>query len=54
MHTALVWLFGPGVGAFFVGAAWILYRYRFTDEKQAQVRQLLARREQRLANGGMR
>jgi Na+/melibiose symporter-like transporter len=51
VHTALVLLFGPGVGAFFIAAAWILHRYRFTDRKQAQVRQLLARRQARLAPG---
>lgn len=45
--TALVALFGPGVGAFFLAAAWILWRYRFDERKQAQVRDLLARRQAR-------
>lgn len=47
VDTALVVLFGPGVGAFFLGAAWLLWRYRFDERKQAQVRRLLRRREQR-------
>ncbi len=44
VDTALVWLFGPGVGAFFCAAGWILHRYRFVETKQAQVRRLLTRR----------
>ena len=36
-----------GVGAFFLGAAWLLWRYRFDERKQAQVRRLLRRRELR-------
>ncbi|HEX5054683.1 MAG TPA: MFS transporter [Planctomycetota bacterium] len=44
VDTALRWLFGPGVGGFFLLAAWILWRYRFDEQKQAQVRRILARR----------
>jgi glycoside/pentoside/hexuronide:cation symporter, GPH family len=50
VHTALIWLFGPGVGACFLGACWILWRYRFDDQKQAQVRRLLARRSARVSD----
>jgi hypothetical protein len=31
----------------FLIACWILWRYRFDDAKQAQVRRLLARRDAR-------
>lgn len=51
VHTVLVVMFGPGVGAFFLIACLILWRYRFTDEKQAQVRRLLARRDARVSSG---
>jgi GPH family glycoside/pentoside/hexuronide:cation symporter len=44
VHAALVVLFGPVVGAFFLGATWLLWRYRFDDHAQARVRALLARR----------
>ncbi len=44
VRTMLTWLFGPGVGAFFLVAAWILWRARFDEGKQQQVRRLLARR----------
>ncbi|MEO6594985.1 MAG: MFS transporter [Planctomycetota bacterium] len=44
VETALMWLFGPGVGGFFLLAAWILWRYRFDESKQAQVQRILARR----------
>jgi Na+/melibiose symporter-like transporter len=47
VRQALIWLFGPGVGAFFGAAAVVLWRYRFTDARQAQVRRLLARRTER-------
>jgi Na+/melibiose symporter-like transporter len=47
VRQALVWLFGPGVGAFFVLTALVLWHYRFTDERQAQVRALLRRRARR-------
>lgn len=43
---ALALLFGPGVGAFFLGAGFILWRYRFGAAKQQQVQRLLARRSQ--------
>jgi len=42
---ALALLFGPGVGACFCGAGWILWRYRFDDAKQRQVQRILRRRE---------
>lgn len=45
--TALTWLFGPGVGSFFLLTAWVLHRYRFDEGKQAQVRRLLLRRTAR-------
>jgi Na+/melibiose symporter-like transporter len=44
VETALVWLFGPGVGLFFLLAACILWRYRFVEAKQDQVRAILAKR----------
>jgi glycoside/pentoside/hexuronide:cation symporter, GPH family len=44
VNVALTWMFGPGVGCFFVIAALMLWRYRFREDKQAQVRRLLARR----------
>lgn len=47
VHTALVCLFGPGVGAFFLLTAFVLWRYRFDNRKQEQVRRLLARRAAR-------
>lgn len=40
----LALLFGPGVGTFFVLAGWILWRYRFGEGEQAQVRRILERR----------
>ncbi|MGB3968294.1 MAG: MFS transporter [Planctomycetota bacterium] len=45
--TALVWLFGPGVGALFLLTGFVLWRYRFDDRAQARVRELLARRAAR-------
>lgn len=42
--TALTWLFGPGVGLFFLASAFVLWRYRFDEHKQVQVRRILARR----------
>ncbi len=50
--TALAWLFGPGVGGFFVAAGVILWRYRFDAAKQAQVRRILARRAERTERTG--
>lgn len=47
VHFALVLLFGPGVGGFFLVAAWLLWRQPLDDDKQAQVRRLLARRAAR-------
>jgi GPH family glycoside/pentoside/hexuronide:cation symporter len=47
VHAALVVLFGPIVGAFFLGATWLLWRYRFDDVAQARVRALLLRRARR-------
>lgn len=47
VRDALVWLFGPGVGAMFVLTAWVLARYRFDDSKQAQARAILMRRAAR-------
>ena len=47
VETALVWLFGPGVGATFVLAAVVLRRYRFDERKHAQVRRILDRRRER-------
>jgi GPH family glycoside/pentoside/hexuronide:cation symporter len=44
VESALVWLFGPGVGAFFLLSACILWRYRFVEKKQEQVRRILASR----------
>lgn len=44
VDRALVLLFGPGVGAFFVLAGILLWRYRFDERKQAQVRRILERR----------
>ncbi|MGE3172380.1 MAG: MFS transporter [Planctomycetota bacterium] len=43
-HAALGWLFGPGVGVWFVAAAAVLARYRFDDRKQQQVQRVLRRR----------
>ena len=48
VRTAIAWLFGPGVGVWFVAAAFVLLRYRFDDEKQAQVQRILRRRDQQL------
>lgn len=50
VDATLVVLFGPGVGGFFVLAAWILGRYRFDDAAQARVRTLLARRRARVSS----
>lgn len=47
VERTLVWLFGPGVGGFFLIAGIVLLRYRFTRAKQEQVQRLLARRAQR-------
>ncbi len=47
VDTALVVLFGPGVGGFFLLTAWILGRYRFDDRAQTRVRALLVRRTMR-------
>lgn len=44
VRRALTLLFGPGVGLFFLAAAVMLARYRFTDSKQRQVQRILARR----------
>jgi GPH family glycoside/pentoside/hexuronide:cation symporter len=44
VHTALVWLFGPGVALTFVLTAVVLARYRFDDPTQRRVRELLMRR----------
>ncbi|MFT7535853.1 MAG: Na+/melibiose symporter-like transporter [Hyphomicrobiaceae bacterium] len=44
VRHALSLLFGPGVGMFFLAAAVLLARYRFTDSKQRQVQRILARR----------
>lgn len=44
---SLAMLFGPGVGVFFLAAGFLLWRYRFDAEKQAQVRALLQRRRER-------
>ena len=49
---ALTWLFGPGVGFFFMGTAVILWRYRFDARKQAQVQRILARRAARVDGMG--
>lgn len=54
VENALLWLFGPGVGAFFLGAGLVLWRYRFVDAKQAQVRRLLERRARRKATASDR
>lgn len=51
VDTALVALFGPGVGLLFVLAALVLWRYRFDERKQAQVRRILERRRVRAADG---
>ena len=45
VKRALSLLFGPGVGLFFLAAAVLLARYRFTDRKQRQVQRILARRQ---------
>ena len=47
VESALVWLFGPGVGSFFLLSALILWRYRFDEHKQEQVRRILVRRTSR-------
>ncbi len=47
VRTALLVLFGPLVGALFLGSTWVLWRYRFDDRCQARVRELLARRARR-------
>ena len=47
VRTALAWMFGPGVGVFFLGAAVLLALYRFDDRKQEQVRRILRRRAAR-------
>ncbi|MEY2713723.1 MAG: hypothetical protein RIT24_66, partial [Planctomycetota bacterium] len=44
VRIALSWIFGPGVGVWFVAAALVLLRYRFDDAKQAQVQSILRRR----------
>lgn len=44
VRIALSWIFGPGVGVWFVAAALVLLRYRFDDDKQAQVQSILRRR----------
>ncbi|MFT4516194.1 MAG: Na+/melibiose symporter-like transporter [Planctomycetota bacterium] len=44
VRRALSLLFGPGVGLFFLAAAVLLSRYRFTDSKQRQVQRILVRR----------
>jgi GPH family glycoside/pentoside/hexuronide:cation symporter len=49
VRIALTWLFGPGVGAFFLAAAFLLHRYRYRDAVQARVRDLLRRRAERAA-----
>jgi GPH family glycoside/pentoside/hexuronide:cation symporter len=50
VDATLVALFGPGVGGAFLLAAVVLWRYRFDDPKQAQVRRILARRAARGAS----
>ena len=52
VDTALVLLFGPGVGLLFLLAAFVLWRYRFDERKQAQVRRILDRRRARRAGDG--
>ncbi|MBL9077856.1 MAG: MFS transporter [Planctomycetes bacterium] len=47
VESALVVLFGPGVGAMFVLAAVVLARQRFDGPKLDQVRRILARRRRR-------
>ena len=47
VESALVWLFGPGVGAFFLASAGILRCYRFDKCKQEQVRRILTNRADR-------
>lgn len=47
--TVLTWMFGPVVGAVFALTAVVLWRYRFDEQKQAQVRAILARRLARRA-----
>ena len=45
VRNAIAWIFGPGVGVWFAAAAVVLFRYRFGDEKQAQVQRILRRRD---------
>ena len=45
VRNAIAWVFGPGVGVWFAAAAVVLFRYRFGDEKQAQVQRILRRRD---------
>ncbi|MCR9248707.1 MAG: MFS transporter [bacterium] len=47
VRSALAWLFGPGVGGFFLAAGLLLCGYRFTAAKQRQVQRILARRTAR-------
>ncbi len=47
VERTLVWLFGPGVGVFFLVAGLVLLRYRFTRAKQEQVQRLLRLRARR-------
>lgn len=49
VRVAIAWMFGPGVGVWFVAAALVLLRYRFDDGKQAQVQSILRRRSQSAA-----
>jgi Na+/melibiose symporter-like transporter len=44
VERALVVLFGPGVGIFFLLSGFVLWRYRFDERKQVQVRRILGRR----------
>ena len=54
VELALMLLFGPGVGGFFVVAGALLWRYRFDEQKQAQVRRILDRRAMRVGANGAR
>ncbi|MCA8948352.1 MAG: MFS transporter [Planctomycetes bacterium] len=44
VKSGLRWLFGPGVGLFFLAAGLLLRHYRFTPTKQQQVQRILTRR----------
>jgi glycoside/pentoside/hexuronide:cation symporter, GPH family len=44
VERAIVVLFGPGVGIFFLLSGFVLWRYRFDERKQVQVRRILGRR----------